>query len=341
MAAKNRQQTVAVIDDLYANPTAYEFHQAVRILTAVKDDPLAAHHHEGAKTAAPLWFSARIQLAYPSSDIYAIQSLEGGQIHMEVNFMGLAGLTGPLPLAYTERFMERERAHDKAPRAFLDLFNNRLIRLLHQIRTHQWPTLSPCPPEQSSLAFPIKSFAGLNGRFIENRLSVPDSSLYAFAGLLWHHPRSAAGLQRILKVHFNVQVSIAPCQGGWRPINEQLLTKLGGNIARLGWGASVGTRFWDQSRALKLTLGPLDLDHYMAFLPGESAFTSLAELSRFYLGYQTRIIAELVLRREDVPATQLSRHARLGWTSWLLRDRAREDGRAQIRVLDDVEQAYS
>ncbi len=339
MAATRRQQTTAVIDDLYANPAAYEFHQAVRILRAVQGTGLG-QEEETFGAESRLQFSSRIQLTYPSSDLFAVTQLESGITKVEVNFMGLAGTTGPLPIAYTERFIERERAKDTAPRAFLDLFNHRLIGLMHTIRVHQWPTLAPCSPEKSRLAVPLKSFVGLNGRHLQNRLKIADRSLYAFSGVLWHHPRSAAGLRQILRVHFQVNVTIEPCQGGWRPINDHLLTTLGGEVARLGWGASIGSRFWDQGKSIKVILGPLSLAQFKDFLPTGSAYVPLAELGRFYLGYQTRVEAELVLKQDEVPQSYLARDTRLGWTSWLLSNSAKSNGHARVRILDDVQKAY-
>jgi len=46
---------------------------------------------------------------------------------VHVNFMGIAGIQGPLPLPYTEILMSRMRQKDMAFRDFLDIFNHRLV----------------------------------------------------------------------------------------------------------------------------------------------------------------------------------------------------------------------
>src|SRR5262249_28425468 len=94
-----------IMGDLRESPGAFEFFQAVRLLTRIY-----AHREPAGEFAPPdreaVRFSANASLAFPQSQIDSI-SWDSGLPRMSVNFMGLTGPRGTLPLAYSELIGER------------------------------------------------------------------------------------------------------------------------------------------------------------------------------------------------------------------------------------------
>src|SRR5690606_36615306 len=80
--------------------------------------------------------SARITFSTLTSDIYSLSLSQNAETPagIDVNFMGIAGVQGPLPLAYSEIIYQRVRAGDRSLKDFLDIFNHRLVSILHQTR---------------------------------------------------------------------------------------------------------------------------------------------------------------------------------------------------------------
>ena len=91
--------------------------------------------------------------------------------------------------------------------------------------------------------------------------------------------------------------------------------------------AVVGTRVFLRHNRFRLVLGPLRLREFLRFLPDGDARAKLAAMVRRVPGPEMDWDTQLVLRRDEVPATALDGTARLGWTSWLpARNRVRDAG---------------
>ena len=73
-------------------------------------------------------------LAFPAAEIQRLELPEddAGQPRMDVNFLGLTGPQGVLPIYYTQLIAERARLRDTAIRDFLDIFNHRMISLFYR-----------------------------------------------------------------------------------------------------------------------------------------------------------------------------------------------------------------
>jgi type VI secretion system protein ImpH len=307
---------------LFGEGHRFDFYQAVRMLELLY--PERSPVGESADPATEVVrFKSAVSLAFPASEIGSITpSVDGEPASMVVNFLGLAGLPGPLPISYTELVLERVWAKDLAMKDFLDLFNHRLVSLMHRARKLHRVGLDFKSPEQSHLAPYLFSLIGLETKGLKGRLGVSDRSLLYYAGLLAGKPRSMAGLERIIGDYFDTAVVGTQMRGRWLELEEPERTKIGffGANNRLGVDAALGGRVWDQQGAFELRLRSLRYERLLDFLPGGAAFGSLMALTRFYAGDELEVELALEVEPRTVPGIRLGAGARLGWTTWMAGD---------------------
>jgi len=312
----------------------FDFLQAVRLLEVVHRRRAEAARGRGktppdrtiagSELSAAVRFSSRVSLGFPASDLASVQEPEeeGGPFRVTVDFMGLAGLSGPLPRPLTELVIERSARGDVASRAFLDVFNHRLVELLYAARKKHRPSLATGAPETTRVADALFALVGLGTRGLRGRMQargIPDRALLTYAGLFSQRPRSMRGLETLLEDYFGVRVRGHQLRGRWVALEADDCTRIGvtGKSRGLGRDAVLGTRMWDQQAAFELEIGPLDDARLRDFLPTGTAYLPLCELVRFWVGLDLEFTLRLVVARDAVPAAALGGGSRLGWTSWL------------------------
>ena len=326
-----------VKDWLFAEAYRFDFYQAVRLLEQLQpqSDPMAEGDNPDREAVR---FQSTIRLDFPASDVEEVAppSDEKSPAEMQVNFLGLAGAEGPLPLPFVEHILERVRQKDTGLRDFLDVFNHRLVSLMYRGRKAHLPALTSKPPDQGAVASYLFSVIGLGLPPLRHRLRVPDAGLLFYAGLLCQMPRSASGLERVLADYFQIGVRVRQLTGVWRKIEPEEWTSIGasGRNQALGQGAVLGKRVWDQQGAFKIELGPLPLNQFQDFLPGGSAYGPLCDLTRFYVGLGVDFFIRLTVDAAEVPESHIGA-AKLGWTSWL-RTRPFESDDSQVRLSADA-----
>jgi type VI secretion system protein ImpH len=87
--------------------------------------------------------------------------------------------------------------------------------------------------------------------------------------------------------------------------------------ATLGRGTVLGERVRDVQSRFRIVMGPMDLDRFIAFLPGTPSLARLMDWVRNYVGFEFDWEVQLVLARDEVPGIRLGREGHLGWTTWL------------------------
>ena len=328
MAAESGASNLAVAPNnieaqLEREPFCFEFFQAVRLLSRLLSDRQAVgrFHHPGTEVVR---FSAHPTLSFPASEIQAFAWREDQPPHMSVNFMGLTGPVGVLPLYYTELVMERLRARDTSLRDFLDIFNHRSIALFYQAwEKYRFPiAYERGEPDRFSQL--LLSALGLGTRGLEKRQEVADESLMFYGGLVAQQPRSAVALERLLGDYFDVPVEVEQFVGAWYRLDEDTQTRMQDveDISeQLGGGAVIGDEVWDLQSRVRLKVGPLPLDRYLDFLPSGTAHAPLKAITRFFSGDEVDFEVQLILKREAVPPCALGAEGedapRLGWVTWV------------------------
>jgi type VI secretion system protein ImpH len=326
----------------------FEFYQAVKLLEILYSDKVPTGEGSEPEKEA-VRFKSRVSHDFPASEIYEITGKDHNAkpSEMEINFMGLAGCLGPLPIPYTELILERARKKDTAFKAFLDIFNHRLVSILFRVRKTFRIGFEFTAPVKSRFARYLFSFFGLGTAGLQERMQVKDRALLYYTGLLSQQPRSMRGLEHILSDYFNVSVKGVQLVGQWYHIEADEITHIGfsGQNQILGRSALLGTRAWDHQGKFELHFESLNFDKFSAFLPPGRSYGPLSQLTRFYAGTEFDFDFVLNLQAPEVPQSRLGglQGPRLGWTSWLNSGNARaEAGRVRLspRLLGKLKDAF-
>jgi type VI secretion system protein ImpH len=234
---------------------------------------------------------------------------------LAVNFFGMFGANGPLPLHLTEYARDRARNHgDHTMVAFLDVFHHRMVSLFYRARAAADPAVSLDRPDSDRFADYVGSLFGIGTPALRGRDEIGDFAKLHFAGLMANQRRPAAGLVTILRAYFKLPVEIEQFVG----MDDR------GN--RLGTSAVLGKKVWDCQHKFRLVIGPVDYDDYERMLPGGASMTRLVDWVKSYAGTVLDWDVRLVLKRPEIPPLQLGAR-RLGWTTYLASGPAARDAR--------------
>ena len=309
-------------DRLFAEPYSFEFFQAVRLLRRFYPDQNNVGLQQPPRSEI-VRFGVHTSLVFPASEIQSLERRPDVPPLMRVNFMGVVGPQGLLPIYYTELVMERIRAKDHTLRDFLDIFHHRIISLFYRVwQKYRFPVAYE-QGDGDQFSQYLLSLIGLGAPALQNRQQTPDQSLLCYAGLFAQQPRTALGLELILLDYFGVPVRVEQFLGAWYSLDESSQCDLDDtsfDSQQLGFGAVVGDEIWDPQSRVRIVLGPLSLQQYLDFLPSGSAFSPLRSLVRFYAGDEFDFEVQLILQKEQTPPCELGAEGaaapQLGWLSW-------------------------
>lgn len=311
---------------LRVEPSRYRFFQAVRLWGLTCRQP-------GEKRLIPasLRFRTPASLMFPPSEVLVVREREASEAgqgvlaEMEVSFLGLTGPSGTLPSHYTELLIER-RAYwrDGAMHEFFDLFSHRSISLFYAAwrKYRHWVAYESA--DNDGLAHNIKALAGIGIRQLSEQIAVGSGGVSPlffmyFAGLLAQKPLSACSLATLLSGYFEVPIKVEQFVGEWVSLPANAQTRLGQQAASLGGDAISGERIWARQNKLRLIVGPLRANQFVAFLPGGCGCEALATLMRFAVGHGLGCDVMLILCQSDIHRSRMDGEAdvRLGFNAWV------------------------
>lgn len=321
---ESRVRLGAVEEALEREPYSFEFVQAVRVLHELRPDRAPVGRY-GDPDDEAVHFGANPSTSFPASEVQALESRDGRPPRLLVNFFGLTGPQGVLPLDYSNLVAERVRARDGALRDFLDLFNHRFVSLFYRAWERAHPQAASATGQVDRLREHLLDLVGMGTPGLAARLAgIPVSALAFYVGLLAMPTRPALALELLLQDYFRVPVAVEQFIGGWYAIDEPSQCALGDEASpssQLGFGAVAGDEVWDLQARARLRIGPLARDEYDSFLPTGTAHQELRALARLFTGEQIELEAQLVLARDEVPPVLLGLDGAaatpLGWSTWL------------------------
>lgn len=310
--------------DLLDEPHKFDFFQAVRLLERIFPERDAV-----ARTATPqhevVRFRSNASLKFPPAELYTLietvnDASEEKKLELYVNFMGLLGSVGVLPIHYTELAIQRARYNDTAMWAFFDIFTHRAVSLFYRA----WEKYRfPVQYERGSADFTdyLLGIIGLGTNGLRGRLALGDEDLIPYAGLIAQKPHSKSAVEQILADYFSVSAKIQQFSGQWLSLDKESITLLGNTNSILGASAFVGNRVWDYQSKFRIVFGALKFVEFQSFLPNGSSHQPLLSIIRLMTGEEFDCEVQLLLKADEVPSTILTTRAKrrpmLGWTSFL------------------------
>ncbi len=328
MEDEKRPASHSLMQALHDKPYDFDFFHAVRRIECAHSDLPRIGYSKRPQLDA-VRFCQNVSLAFAPSAINTfIRATDERPGVMVVNFFGLLGTNGPMPLPITEYIHDRLHNHgDKTLASFLDVFHHRLISLFYRAWACNQQSVSHDRTEDDRFAVYIGSLFGIGEESLRNRDQVPDVAKLHYSGRLSCQIRNAEGLREILQDYFKIAVDIEEFVGQWIDLLPEHYCRLGESLenAKLGCTLVIGSRFWDCQQKFRIKLGPMDLSEYQRMLPGGSSIRSLNAWVKNYIGDELSWELQLILRASEVPNICLGKIGQLGWSTWLVSKAFKED----------------
>lgn len=306
----------------------FSFFQAYRLLQRVAQ-------HEGAEQPV-VTVRPNVSLNFPGTDLSEIQEVGPGRFRLTANFMGLYGVSSPLPNFYAEQLLDEFHEGRHSNRDFLDIISQTIYPLFFRAWLKSRAHLRIKEFGDDRLLEIFHTFVGINEplRF----LSQPGfEHLLRFAGLFSQFPRSAMGLRTIVAALYPTAcVDVVQQDELWQAIPAEQRMQLGQQACTLGDDSHLGSLVRSRSSNLTIKIHDIDQKLFLGLLPGQQEFEKLAFVVRYYLFDPLHVRLDLQLSPGAVQPTQLgapdSNWAALGRDTWLVTEGSSYRARVQVTL---------
>lgn len=280
----------------------FSFSQAYRLLRLLP--------RPAASTEPDVRVRPHLSLDFPGTDLSEISEITAGQYRLTANFLGLYGVTSPLPNFYTEDLLDERHDGRHSNRDFLDIISQTLYPLFFRAWLKSRAHIRIQEFGDDRLLEIFHTFVGICRplRYLD-RPGV--SHLLRFAGLFSQYPRSAMGLQTIVAALYpDTQVEVIQQDLRTQPIPRAQQMALGQQNCTLGEEAHLGSEIRCRTSNLTLRITGIGEALFARLLPGGEAYNELRFLVRYYL------VTPLHIRLELQPAPDAIGPLHLGVKAW-------------------------
>ncbi len=249
-------------------------------------------------------------LLFPPSDIKRIEEVRG-VFKLTLTFMGLVGVSSPLPLYFSE-YIARHEENALPLIDFLNIFNHRCYSLFYRA-WKKYRFISSTDLAADPLVRRLTLLAGLDPA----RLSEPGyARLLSYTGMFAGKCRAKSAMTSLLSDFFHgLPVDIKEYRGRWVEVRNP--AKMGVDV-RLGVNSIAGTHSWDISGKFRVAVGPLPREWFERFLPNSDNIKKMRELISVFLAEPLAYDIEVMLQSSElVPVVLAANNTRLGETSSL------------------------
>ncbi len=328
MAGQAGQSPVDLEQDLLANADCYEFYQAVRLLARLRETG------DGQDGLSELRIRPELSLDHPETELAALERRPEGGYELTTTFMGLYGISSPLPAFYTEDLLDEAWEERSAGRDFLDIIHHHLYPLLYQAwRKYRLAQRAvECGEEQYWRM--VYSLLGLGDKVMLQSTGEAEL-LLPYLGLLSQSPKSQVGLETLLRDALQLEeLEVIPCQPRNMVIPLDQRLALGREPGRLGKDAVLGDSI--RERMGKFTIHIRADAALLQRMLNDHAFTARLELLvRFYLNQPLEMEVMLSLPAKQIAPPGLGEGAWscLGSDCWLGGVEGDDEIRVSLRLL--------
>lgn len=273
----------------------------------------------------------------------SLQETPGGAARLLVNFFGLCGVNGPLPLEFTSLVFQRSHNHyDRTLQCFLDIINHPFLRLYYRAYADHAAAICCDRDDDNILA---RFFQVMLGQPTGISDCMPCRNLWiGESDILLHTRRSAGGLRRLLVNALQIPVSVEERVTGQYEIPRGCRCLLGRKEnACLGMNTQIGRRFISNTRRVVLHFGPLSFARYVTYLPGNPLFSRITFVISRYFEQPREFDFAFRLKTDTLPPARLDASVALGRSVWLGQPRGAETAvRLEAdRIFSDMRQKRS
>jgi len=282
----------------------------------------------------PVRFRPRPRLGFPAGEVAAV---EFDDEHPEApptvrtTFMGLYGVDAVMPSHMIDEIVLREEGHE-AVEAFLDPFNHRAATLLYRAwKKYRYPERFQAGGVDD-YSRSLLCLAGFGWGDKPLRAGLPNSRMLSLLGLLIQRTRTSEGLAGVVALAApgaDVRVdefwAVTTSSGRPKPLTSakpdaDVLSD--GKRSGLGGGYVLGRRLAYRSRAVRVTLWPVDAKQAQDLLPGAWLHREVMAFVQLYVGTKADVHLRMNVSTRLVPHPSVGiEHAgpapRLGWTTVL------------------------
>ncbi len=288
----------------------------------------------------PVRFRPRPRIGFPAGEIASVEFDDGSgtlgsaaRPTVRTTFMGLYGVDAAMPPHMIDEIVLREEGHEVVE-AFLDQFNHRFVTLLYRAwKKYRYPESFRAGGTDAH-SRNLLCLAGFGWGDKPQRAGLPDSRMLALLGLLVQHTRTPEGLAGVVAlavpgvgVRVDEFFPVLTRAGRPRPLTSvgHAAAPAGGARKGLGGGYVLGQRLTYRSRAVRVTLRPVDARQAHDLLPGAGLHRELMAFVQLYVGVKADVHLRMEISSRLAPQPAIGQSEagpapRLGWTTVLPAD---------------------
>lgn len=297
--------------DILEHGAGYGFDQLVRLLEG--------HLRlDGEAGAAALRVRPTLSMELPRAEVTAVERRDD---HYEIvtSFLGLYGVSSPLPAFYTEEIVEAVQEDRAGAKVLLDVIHQHLFELYIAARRSRRALDAVVERAEGGFRDALRALVGLRDERARGTLAEPDRML-RYVPLLGSQRRSAEGLRTLLADALGgMPVAVEQCVERRVRIPETSRVRLGEQSHALGENMVIGSHVGDVAGRFRVCIGPLDADAFHALVNHRSHWEWLVGVIRLYVSTPTQCELEILLEPGAGATTVLgdAHLGRLGATTWL------------------------